>query len=125
MTRPDESQRERNRGVEEGQLNAVGSGKQPMPPMYTDRRDDHDRDHKRRTDRTQKSESHEQTARDFAQRRCGRESATWTKAKLLEEPTRLFQPVTAKPPEQFLRTVRRHQQADDDPRQQESDAQRL
>ena len=93
--------------------------------MYGDHGDDHDGYDQRRADRAEEPEGDEEPARDLGEG-CGRgEGTARAKSEVGEELSGLVQPVSSKPSKEFLRAVRGHHQADDDPDEQESNAQRL
>ena len=118
-TETGQRQRGRARRVEQRHLHAVRLG-EDVRPVDADRGHDHHRDHQRRPDRPEQPEPHEHAAHDFRSRGgCGEEPAG-PEAQTLEESCRAGQSISAKPSEEFLRSVRRHERTNHEPSQHQA-----
>src|ERR1700682_1800229 len=124
LAEPDERKRERSGHVQQRELDAFG-GEQPMSPMHGDRCYEHHRDHERRADRAEEAECDEETAGDLADRGSSGERGSWSKAHLLEELAGAAKPMASKPFHQLLGSMRGHEEADNDPSDEQSEAQCL
>ncbi len=93
--------------------------------MDGDDRDDHDRKHDCRPKWSEKAGGDEQPAREFADGRSGREENGRAVAHLTHHLSKVFQAGSAKPPEQLLRAMRRHQEPDRESRNKQTDTQCL
>src|SRR6185437_3402966 len=103
-------------------FDAAVSREQTVLEMHAHRGNDHHRDNERRTDRSEKSEREQKAAGDFGRRSKRREEPAWSKADGIEESCRSGESMPAEPAEQLLAAVRRHQQAEHDPHDKQSDA---
>src|ERR1043165_7612157 len=111
--RTGEGERHRGRGIEEGDLDAVRRGKEAVAPVHRDGGDDHHREHQRRTDRAEQTESDEQAAGELAEARGEGEEASGTKAEAFEEAAGAVQAVAAEPAEELLGSVSGHDETED------------
>src|SRR5690349_18630846 len=109
-------------GVEEGELDAVGSGEEAVLPVDAARGDDHDGEHERRTDGAEEAEGDEQPGGELAGGSGEGEESAGGEAELDEELARGVQAVAAEPAEELLGTVRRHDEAEDQSTDEKSGA---
>src|SRR5205823_11684519 len=93
---------------------------QAVLPVHADGRDNHHRQHQRRAEGAKQSKADQGARGKFCQPRTQRKRPAGAKADRFEEATSAGEPVPAKPSEQFLRAVRRHQRAEHEAADQQS-----
>ncbi|HSE67227.1 MAG TPA: hypothetical protein VLB12_09580, partial [Gemmatimonadales bacterium] len=109
--------------IEERQLDAVGGGEESVPPVHADRGDDHHGEHDGRTDRAEEAEGDQHSADQLAQARARGVEAPRLEAELPEELAGRPQTMAAEPSKELLCSVRRDEETDHQPRDQESEVQ--
>ena len=106
-------------------LNPVGRNEKGILAVNRDHRDNHPGEHQRRTNRAKKSEREQQAARELSQRCHCCEPLPRAKSKRLHKTASAGEPITAKPPEELLRSVRREDETEDDTDKKQSKVEQL